>query len=109
MHPPPFERAVYQTDTAIRPADLDSKVFESAEHITALGFVLGLTVDGDGGAWLYIEPADAACSVVRVALNRCRRANSLEGAEAGRLRARTIDAMKDRFCAERKATANPTT
>lgn len=104
MHPPPFERAVYQTNAVIvQSANPDQNASLSAKHVAALGFVLGLTVDGNGYAWLYIEPADATLPVVRVALDRCRRANSIEGAEAGKIRARTENAEKDRFRTERAA------
>lgn len=73
--------------------------------ILTLGRAIGMTADNDGQVWLYIEPADADYLVVRVALDRCRRACPPEVYEHDRIRRCTADELFKRRCADFAAQA----
>lgn len=94
MSPPPFDIVFFLFTPNLPPSTSKGRDDRSPpQPIPTLGRAFGMTVSIDGFAWLYIEPADAADAVVRVALIHCRRACSPEVYQHDCIRRRTLAAL----------------
>lgn len=88
MHPPPFNYVAYLTFPSLPPLPAltrDSR--PQPEPVKRLGRALGMTTDGDGNVWIFVEPAEADLCVHKVNITHCRKAVADEALKAARIRA----------------------
>lgn len=94
MLTPPFDHVAFMLTPDLPPSTLKGRDDRPPpQPVVTLGHAIGMTIDGDGFAWLYVEPADAYLPVARVALIHCRRACPPEVHEHDLIRRRTMAAL----------------
>lgn len=88
MHSPPFNYVAYLTFPSLPPLPAltrDSR--PQPEPVKRLGRALGMTTDGDGNVWIFVEPAEADLCTHKVNIIHCRKAVAGEALKAARIRA----------------------
>lgn len=101
MLTPPFDHVAFMLTPDLPPSALKGRDDRPPpQPVITIGHAIGMTIDGDGFVWLYVEPADASLPVVRVALIHCRRACPPEVYHYDLFRRRTLAALVEQRRAE---------